>query len=62
LFLKVAEGPGLHQLHTLANVLVEAFQGSGLVADDKPFDPHVTIAKTSRMIGKRGRGEASGGI
>ena len=52
----MVEGPGLVQLHGLAALLSEAFQGSGLLADDKAFEPHVTLAKTSRMIGRRGRG------
>ena len=56
LFLEVAEGEGRQQLLVLEQAVRQAFAGAGLLGDDsQAFLPHVTIAKLSRLKGRRKR-------
>lgn len=53
LFLDVAEGEGRQQVVLLEQAVREAFGSSGLRPhDSRPFQPHVTIAKMSKMKGR----------
>ena len=67
LFLEVASGPGRDQLDAVAALAVEHFRAAGLKHEDgKPITPHITVAKTSRLLGhggggKRRRGGGRGG-
>lgn len=65
LYLDVAPGPARDSLMTLGSTVIEHFSaaagGSLLVpGEDKPFIPHITVAKTSRLMGRHRKG-ASGG-
>ncbi len=54
LFLDVAAGEGRQQLVLLEQAVREAFGSAGLRPhDSRPFQPHVTIAKMSKMKGRR---------
>ena len=61
LYLDVRPGEGLQRLQALAAATRAHFDAAGLLLQaDRPFVPHVTIAKTSKLQGgwggKRGRG------
>jgi 2'-5' RNA ligase len=55
LFLEVAAGEGREQLLLLEAEARRAFSAHGLLPPGcKPFEPHVTVAKLSRLRGRRG--------
>lgn len=61
LYLDVQPDGGLQQLQALATATRAHFAAAGMLLQaDRPFVPHVTIAKTSKLQGgwgaKRGRG------
>jgi hypothetical protein len=62
LFLEVAPGEGRDALQRVADAALARFRAAGLAHEDgKPFAPHITVAKTSRLIGhKRHKGAARG--
>jgi hypothetical protein len=61
LFLEVAPGPGRDVLQQVAGAALAHFRAAGLAHEDgKPFAPHVTIAKTSRLIGHKRHKSAAG--
>jgi len=62
LFLEVAPSPSRDQLAAVAAAAVTHFRTAGLLHEDgKPFSPHVTIAKTSRLLSNSKRRRRDGG-
>lgn len=56
LYLDVMPGEGLERLMALAGAARAHFQAAGLLLQaDQAFTPHVTIAKTSKLLGNGGR-------
>lgn len=67
LYLDVAEGDAKQALLRLGAAVIKHFSnaaGGTLAIDEggRGFTPHVTVAKTSRLIGKRRKGECGGGV
>lgn len=55
LFVKVADNEGLQQLEAVARVVAHHYSQAGLTAaDEKAFQAHLTVAKTSAAA-KRGK-------
>jgi 2'-5' RNA ligase len=55
LFLQVAPGAGLVQLHRLNDAVTAAFRAAGLYKEQEAFQPHATIAKMSKLYNKQRR-------
>lgn len=57
LYLDVAAGSERDALMAVGAMTQSHFRSAGLMHDDgKGFNPHITIAKTSRLIGRHKRG------
>lgn len=54
------EGPGKPALVNLTGAISRACAALGFEADDRPYSPHVTLAR-ARNAGRGGRGRAPGG-
>lgn len=62
MFLEVAPGAGREALGAIAAAAAGRFRACGLLHDDgKPFAPHITVAKTSRLLGHGGKRHRGGG-